>query len=258
MIRRHEPGAIWLIHQGAHAFLAAQIAAHWTGLGADALREELILTAAVHDAGWTSAEQPPTLNPDGLPRSFMEMPMRQHMQIWRSSIESAFAQNPYAGLLTSLHCTALYAARQANETDAPEDAAAIAEFVAERRGWEEALAIDLRDHPRYSAGAAEGMLAESLRRLQVWDYLSLLACLGPEQDTHLDDVPLADGCRRPLHVTPGEGRQVVVDPFPLDMPLEVWIAARRLPDATFAADDALAEALVEVPYEALHLTIRGA
>ena len=32
MIRRHEPGAIWLIHQGAHAFLAAQIATHWSGL----------------------------------------------------------------------------------------------------------------------------------------------------------------------------------------------------------------------------------
>src|SRR5690554_4111729 len=49
MIRRHEPGAIWLIHQGAHAFLAAQIAAHWSGLETDPLREELILVAAVHD-----------------------------------------------------------------------------------------------------------------------------------------------------------------------------------------------------------------
>ena len=93
---------------------------------------------------------------------------------------------------------------------------------------------------------------------QVWDYLSLLACLGPERDTRLDDVPLADGRRGTLHVTRREGQQVIVDPFPLDRPLTAWIAARRLPDAAFAADDALAEALAQTPYETLSLTIAGA
>ena len=49
-----------------------------------------------------------------------------------------------------------------------------------------------------------------------------------------------------------------MDRFPLDRPLAAWIAARRLPDAAFAADDALAEALAQTPYETLSLTIAGA
>ncbi len=73
MIRRHEPDTIWVIHQGAHAHLAGQIAAHWIGNNIKlSPREELILAATIHDTGWAAAEETPRLNAYGLPRSLME------------------------------------------------------------------------------------------------------------------------------------------------------------------------------------------
>jgi hypothetical protein len=253
MIRRDEADASWLIHQAAHAYIAGQIACHWIGSGAmvPAPRAELLVAAACHDAGWAAAEQQPRINGDGLPRTFTEMDLLDHFSIWRHSIEAVFAQNRYAGLLTSLHCTALYEQRLTLVDDPPDDRARIRVFLEKWHAWQRLLIAALTDHPRYGPVVNAPRLGENLRLLQVWDYLSLLLCMSTVREQTLEDVPLAGGQRGTLRVAASGEHGMALDPFPLDQPLALWIDARSLSGGPFASDAALRAVLVDVPYRPL-------
>lgn len=258
MIRREESGGMWVIRQAAHAFVAGQIAAHWrpspetTDLS---LQEELRVAAQWHDDGWLASDQRPRINPNGLPRSFMEMDTDEHFKIWSGSIAGVFAQNRYAGLLTSLHCTALYELRLENFGDPPDVQAQIRSFLGRQHGWEEALITDLEAHPRYGAHVTPDALARNLRRLQVWDYLSLLLCMGPVPEMDIPDVPWGDDQRVTLHVRAGDNRSLLIDPYPLDGPLQMWIDAQPVDGAPFASSEALRAALERAAYLPLVLNV---
>ncbi len=253
MIRRTEAGVTWLIHQAAHAYIAGKLAAHWVGTGGMALvpRDDLLIAATFHDAGWYAAERTPRVNGQGQPRTFTEMDLDEHFAIWRASIESVFAQSRYAGLLTSLHCSALYALRLRYLDDPPADKRRIEAFLDERHAWQEALIAALRDHPLYSRAVTPGALEENLRLLQVWDYLSLLVCMGSVHEQALEDVPVDRGTRATLRVAADGLRGMALDPFPLDGPLTVWIEARPVNKGVFASDTELQDALRGVPYRPL-------
>jgi len=253
MIRRTESDTIWLIHQATHAVIAGQIAARWNGLerGASAPREDLLIAAACHDAGWHAAESLPRINAQGLPRTFTEMDLDEHFAIWRASIDAVFAMSRYAALLTSLHCAALYTLRLRHMDDPPADKARIGSFLDERAAWQDTLIGLLRNHPRYALAAVPDALDENLRLLQTWDYLSLLLCMGPVREQVLEDVPVAAGRRALLRVAGDGERGMALDPFPLAAPLTVWIDARSVIGAPFVSDAALRTALEGVPYKPL-------
>lgn len=253
MIRRAEADITWLIHQAAHAYIAGKIAAHWVGTGNMALtpRDDLLIAAAFHDAGWYAAERQPRVNEHGQPRTFTEMDLGEHFAIWRASIESVFAQSRYAALLTNLHCAALYALRLRYLDDPPADKKRIETFLDERQAWQETLIAALRDHPLYSLVVTPDALAENLRLLQVWDYLSLLVCMGNVHEQVLEDVPVDRGQRATLRIAPNGPRGMALAPFPLSEPLTVWIEARPVNKGVFASDADLQAALEGVPYRPL-------
>ncbi len=258
MIRREEGDAIWVIHQPAHAYISGRIAEHWTGSGdmVIAPREELLVAAYTHDAGWASAEQQPRLNAQGQPRTFTEMDLDEHFTIWQGSIEAVFAQNRYAALLTSLHCAALYDMRLRYIDDPPEDRARIHAFLKQRRAWQDALIAALSDHPQYGRAVQPEPLAENLRLLQVWDYLSLLLCMSPVNEQMLDDVPFHANLRRALYVAPDGARGMTLEPFPLDHPVTVWVDARQIVGGPFASHAAFRQVLAECPYEPLAFELK--
>ena len=253
MIRREENGSTWLIHQTAHAYIAGQIAEHWVGThrAFHEPRQELWLAATTHDAGWTAAEQCPRINGQGKPRSFTEMDRDEHFTIWQNSIQATYTQNRYAGLLTSKHCSELYEQRLLYIDDPAETKARIKEFLIERHAWEKSLITSLREHPRYGPAVAPERLAENLRLLQVWDYLSLLLCMSTVRENVIEDVPLRSGQRDVLYVAGSGARGMVLEPFPLDQPLTIWIDARQLTRSQFESDDDLRAALAEAPYKPL-------
>jgi len=253
VIRRTEAGMTWLIHQAAHAYIAGKIAAHWVGTQKMALspRDDLLIAAAFHDAGWYAAEGQPRINAQGQPRTFTEMDLDEHFAIWRASIESVFAQSRYAALLTSLHCAALYALRLRYLDDPPADKKRIEAFLDERYAWQEALIAALRDHPYYALAVMPAALEENLRLLQVWDYLSLLVCMGNVHEQVLEDVPVGNGERATLRLAPAGSRGMALDPFPLDGSLSVWIEGRPVNKGVFTSDAELQEALSGVPYRPL-------
>ena len=205
MIRREESESMWLIHQAAHAYVAGQIAEHWVGNGTLRLepREELVLAAYAHDTGWAEAERCPALNRYGQPATFTEMELEEHLAIWQRSIDCVFAQNRYAALLVSLHCTALYEQRLRYVDDPPAQKTRIREFVGERHRWEDSLIAALETHPRYGLAVQPDHLALNRRLLQVWDYLSLLVCMGPVFEQTLEDVPVGEHERAILVVANG-------------------------------------------------------
>ena len=255
MIRREEPEATWLISQGAHAAIAGQIAAHWIGQGEMSLdlREELLLAACFHDAGWAEADQLPRITSGGLPRNFTEMDLDQHFGIWQASIDRVFTQNRYAALLTSLHCTALYEMRLRFLDDPEPDRERIRAFVNTCGVWQTDLIAALLDHPRYGAGVQHDRLSTHVRLLQVWDYLSLMLCMSSVHEQVLDDVPLTtDGLRGDVRLAAGGARVMLLDPFPLDQPLTLWADARALPvGTTFTDDDALRFQFARTPFKPL-------
>ncbi len=254
MIRREEPDAVWLIHQTAHTRLAGEIAAHWQ---ADfAPREALILAALNHDAGWPEFEQHLRVNAEGWPRSFLEMGAEEHFTIWERSIWAMFVQDRYAGLLTSLHSAALYERRlHVPPADPAARQTEIEAFLGKWRAWQDEVIAALRDHPYYGPAVQPETLKRNLRLLQVWDYLSLMLCWGPVKEDTLAEVPLDDtACTLRLA---GEGRRtMLLDPYPLDAPLTLWVDARQVVGGPFADDDALQRALAEVPYRPLMFEIK--
>jgi hypothetical protein len=253
MIRREESDSTWFIHQAAHTYISGQIAEHWVGDGSLTFnpREELLLAATYHDAGWVSAERQPCINRQGKLRTFTEMDLDEHFMIWRGSIEAMFSLNRYTGLLTSLHCAALYEQRLRHLDDPPGDRARIQAFLDERHTWQDNLIAALKDHPRYGLAVEPERLAHNLRLLQVWDYLSLLLCMTPVHEQTIDDVPLCDGQRSRLRIAASGTRGMVIDPFPLDAPLTLWIDARQVVGGPFENNAALQRALDDAPYKPL-------
>ena len=72
----------------AHAYVAGQIAAHWATPFEP--RDEMILAAYNHDAGWAIDEQTPHLNAAGYPRTFTETDPIDHFTIWENNIFAGF------------------------------------------------------------------------------------------------------------------------------------------------------------------------
>ncbi|MBN1679435.1 MAG: DUF3891 family protein [Anaerolineae bacterium] len=250
MIRREETTAMWVIRQAAHATISGQIAAHWLDRQYVAAhpREELLMAAYCHDAGWALVDAQPRINAAGLPRTFTEMDLSEHFTIWQRSIQSVFAQNRYAGLLTSLHCTALYDQRLVHIDDPPADRARIHDFLDTQHAWEHTLIAALSDHPRYALAVQPAVLQANLRLLQVWDFLSLLLCMSEVPERSLDNVPLLPGQHTVLQVAPDGPRHMVLHPFPLEQPLTVWIDAQQVIGGPFDTDAALQNTLSQTPY----------
>lgn len=253
MIRREETGTIWVIHQMAHAYIAGLIAKHWVGSGAMTFepREELLIAALNHDAGWLTAEDHPSVNADGQPHTFTEMPLDVHFDIWEQSISAVHRQNRYAALLTVQHCLALYEMRLKFLADPPDDRARIDVFMTRWRVWRDQLTAALTDHPRYGLYVRPETLARNLRLLQVWDYLSLVLCMSPVFEQTLDDVPLSETHRVTIHIAGNGQRSMALDPYPLDTPLTLWIDARQVIGGPFEDDAGLQAALADVPYKPL-------
>ena len=82
MLLRPDGDGVLAIGQPAHAWLSGQLARTWGNerFGTVEPWEEVCLAAEQHDAGMAEWERRPTLNPGtGLPRSFMELPLGEHL-----------------------------------------------------------------------------------------------------------------------------------------------------------------------------------
>lgn len=182
MIVRTAPGSWMLISQVEHARIAADIAAAWRRPAALAPLDEEFQHAVVHhDDGWVAWEQAPTIDDDGRPRDFMEMPMPVATGIWSDSINAAALHSVWGGLWISRHFCRLAQLAIAHR-QAASDLSAAQRFLATQ-----AFA---QPHWRARLGVAADSPTEllGLHGLQFFDRLSLwLCCAERSQSQEFDD-----------------------------------------------------------------------
>src|SRR3954447_15129244 len=114
VLLRRDGDDVIAIGQPAHWWVSVQLARVWGNdrFGAVEPWEEVCLAAEQHDVGMADWERAPTLNPaTGLPRSFMELELDEHLDIWWQAAPLVLPQSRYAAVLVSMHGTALYERR---------------------------------------------------------------------------------------------------------------------------------------------------
>jgi hypothetical protein len=242
MLLRREGDSVVAIGQPAHAWLSGQLARAWGNerFGVVEPWEEVCLAAEQHDIGMAAWEGAPTLNAEtGLPRSFMELELDVHLQIWSQAARLVVPQSRYAAMLVSMHGTALYERRDLARLE-PEEVERVQAFLADQRALQEEL--------RASLDADRALVRRNQRLVWSWDSLSL-GLLLDWSPFELKGVPTADG-----EVDVAVRGDTLV-PWPFAAPqVDLRCEGRRL-TGTFTDEAAMREALAAAQWVTLELQL---
>jgi hypothetical protein len=182
MLLRHDGDDVIAIGQPAHAWLSGQLARAWAAPFEP--WEEVCLAAEQHDVGMAAWDCSPKLNPDtGLPRSFMELELEDHLEIWWRAAPIVLQQSRYAALLVSMHGTALYERRT-------RDDARVRAFLDGQAALQARLLETLRADPRTAPFASDEIVRRNQQLVWRWDSLSLGLLLN--WDLELDPWPFRE------------------------------------------------------------------
>jgi Protein of unknown function (DUF3891) len=218
LVRLDDDGAL-AISQLSHAWLSGQLARAWGNerFGAVEPREEIALGAEQHDIGWALFDLEPRFNPEtGLPRSFLEVTVDDHLAIWRGAPDRVRSQSLYAALVVSLHGRSLSELRARSR---PDQAEALEPHIAEERARQVEICATL--------GVTEAQVERTRRQMWTWDGLSLALCNDWRPFT-VHDIPSADGLID-LELRDREDGTATLDPWPFSRRrVEVRCEARRL------------------------------
>jgi hypothetical protein len=213
-----DAGEAWqVVLQTDHADLSGAIARAWADTGPR--HDSVVLAAERHDDGWGVWEQSPLVDDEGAPVNFLDVRVPAHLAFYRAGIAAIADEDPYAGLLVSMHGAGIYRQRYGEDpglvlTHAADVAGLVDEFVAEQEG-----SVPARLE---AAGADDDQRWADYRRLQAYDRLSLLFCM---RDLAASE-PFTVGS---FEVEPRGPWHVGLDPFPLTGPARLGLARRLVP-----------------------------
>jgi hypothetical protein len=249
MLLYEDDHGVVCIGQASHAWVSGQLARRWGNerFAAPDPFDEVCLGAEQHDVGMAEWDLRPDLNPDtGLPRTFLEMPLQTHLELWSAAPDKVLTQSPYAALIVSMHGRALYARRDTGEPDSDESEA-VAAYVARQDVYQQDLMRNLGEDPRRAAR----------NQTLVWalDFLSLAPMLDWVPDTL--EAPTSPGApNATLLVDRPDDLSVTVDPWPFgEDELTIRYQGRRLTER-FRDQQALHAALAAAPWVTLTVTWR--
>jgi hypothetical protein len=254
---RHDSRGTIVIGQPSHAWISGQLARCWGNerFGAVEPFQEVCLAAEQHDIGMAMWDLEPARNPEsGLPASFLQMAIRDHIDLWTAAPRRLLRQCRYAALLVSLHGTRLYAHRDRNALPGPERSL-VREFLDGQRRFQDDLLDTLRADPKTAASATHSLVARNSSLIGTWDTLSLALCLDYAPYT-VAGVPTANATSVDLELSPTDSPgRLRLDPWPLrDDVLTVHCEGQRL-TATYSDDAAMHEALTAAPWETLEFEL---
>lgn len=251
-------GDAWqLVLQTDHAELCGQLARAWGGAPFARPRplESVVTAARRHDDGWAVWELNPRLAPKQRnPQSFFEVPVPIHLAFYRAGVEVVAAEDPYAGLLVSMHLSGLYRSRY-GVTPTPGRQVADGErtladaFVAEEEERQSALAKQL--------AAEDAERWTNYRLLQVFDvvslYFGLADCEGGTEGG-VEGVPTADGEEARIAIDPLGPWRVRFDPFPfMTSPARFTLRRRRVPKRAWSNDAEFRRDVAAAPFETVEI-----
>jgi hypothetical protein len=246
MICRQQNRELVLISQHDHSRLSGEMARKiGNALFAPPSPFDPVVRAITeHDCGWDEADREPAITPLGQPTHVFEADVLTSMAGWEKSVDRVAAQDPYAGLLVSLHSMAL-ASRAAARQPEPEDEFArqrvfrVRRFIHRQIEVQESLRqrLDMRiDLPLRGGLAEEGRAAEEdlLRTnfflLEFLDEISLDLCFGRLIFQRIEMVyPRAGEGPISARIGGDADAGMTLYPWPFNAPrLEFEIPARRI------------------------------
>jgi hypothetical protein len=214
-----DAGDVWqVVLQTDHADLSGDLARAWADRGPR--HDSLVVAAARHDDGWAVWERAPRVEPDGKPVNFLEVDVPSHLAFYRACIAAVEEQDPYAGLLVSMHGSGIYRRRYGTDpalglSRAAEVQELVDAFVDEQEGSQPGRAAAI--------GVGDGERWADYQRLQLYDRFSLYFCVRDVEAGEPSEIldyrfqPLG-----PWHVR--------VDPYPFaDSPMQFSLVRRLVP-----------------------------
>ena len=234
-------GSDWqVVLQTAHAELSEEVARAWADRGTR--HDSVVLAARRHDDGWATWERSPMVDGDGKPVTFLDVHVPAHLAFYRAGIAAITDEDPYAGLLVSMHGAGIYRQRYGSDpslalTRAPEVQELVDAFVAEQEaGFPERMA---------AAGVEDDERLADYHRLQWFDRFSLAFCLRGWDEA---GVAFELGRFRFEPVGPWRAR---VEPWPFQAPeLECSVVRRLVPKRAWRQAE-FREAFFALPAERL-------
>jgi hypothetical protein len=226
MLVRRDGETVLAIGQLSHSWLSGQLARAWGNerFPAPQPREAVALGAEQHDVGWAMFDLQPGLNvQSGLPRSFLELSVQEHLTIWSTAPDRLLTSSAHAALVVSLHGSSLSQLRLRTAEHDRDELQRHVETEGERQA-----------QLRRMLGLSELQAARLQRQMWTWDGLSLALCNAWDPFT-ARDVPTHDGLvdlelRRTAGATAGDHvTELTLAPWPLSEPLvELRCEAKRI------------------------------
>ncbi len=218
MIVRDAGDAWQIVYQTDHADLSADFARAWADTGPR--HESLIVGTERHDDGWSVWERAPATDSAGRPVTFIDVPIPIHVAFYRAMIAAVTDDDPYAGMLVSMHGVGIYKQRFGTDpmlkaSHEPDVQAIVEAFVAEQEsGWPARRAeLDVTEDESFA----------DYFRLQLYDRLSLYFCMRDVEAGEAAEI--VDYRLEPLAPW-----RIRMEPFPFrDSPARFTLLRRVLP-----------------------------
>lgn len=246
MIVRDTGDAWQVVLQTDHADLSGAIASSWADRGPR--HDSLVLAARRHDDGWAVWERSPLVDEDGTPVNFLDVHVGAHLAFYRAGIAAITDEDPYAGLLVSMHGAGIYRQRYGEDpglklTRAAELQELVDAFVDEQEaGYPERMeAVGISDELRWA----------DYRRLQWFDRFSLAFCMRGWDEA---GEPFDVGSYRFEPLGPWHAR---VTPYPFAVPSAALTLLRRRVPKEHWTQAAFHEAFLCAPVERLEVVFEG-
>jgi hypothetical protein len=271
MVRLESDSGWWLITHQNHARLAGAFAAEWGNaqFRRPEPRERVLHGIACHDDGWVSRDAHPVITREGKPSAFSietfgkysaveEKDLEEHLAVRERAVRVIAQEDPYAGLLVSMHTYSLLNEYADRSTIAPGYLLMLDAFLHRQRKCQTELDAKIAADPSLLAEQKTGeRILEHFRLLQACDRLSLLAGVAFSKPTHLlHPLPLNDGTTKEMHVLPIAVRHFRLSPWPfMEKELHFYLPARPVKGKTFRSSEELEEAFADAPEKMLTVTL---
>jgi hypothetical protein len=271
MLRMESETGWWLITHPDHARLAGEFAAAWGNVQfrKPEPRERVLRGIACHDDGWAVRDAHPSITRQDKPSAFStelvgkysafeEIDIADYLAVRDSAVRIVAEQDPYAGLLISMHTYNLLTAHADRSTIAPDGLALLDVFLDRQRAYQAELRSQIHADPVLTPlEKSEQTILEHFRLLQACDNLSLLTCVAFSSPAHLlHPLPLNNGDNSEVLVSPAGPRHFRLAPWPFPEPeMTFTFPARHVEGKIFADSQALEDAFLAAPVEQLTVTL---
>ncbi len=258
MVNPYDALHLLLVLQVDHSQIAGLLAAHWGNDLFDSPRPyaSMVLASQEHDGGWWEWEIRPRLNDQGYPPDYIGSMKHLGRRVWldfyRHGIARVAEQDPYSGIIVSMHSEGLLTQGMGLLSYMPDNSKDpdVQDFIREQRAFREGLLEGLSKSVEYREVASDEHLWTNFKLMEVFDQMAQFVCNrypfnsterknGPTNT--LSNVPAPVGPSKDdvtLSVDVQDEKRAIVRPYPFDEdPLLISFQGRLVPNRPYPSQE---------------------